>query len=174
MDQPPHSPDLAPNAFFSFPHIKKILMTWSTIFVKHQFLLNQFIQVTVINKNDGLTSKRTIMLKNVKLSYRNVILQLATPEICQARNLSSNSRIVKNEGIKSLDRQIAKLFPITLFCILCQHLKVQCHFSRQISLRWCIILDNNTFERNKNKTSSHKTVQKITDCTVVVAHIQFE
>ena len=34
----------------------------------------------------------TIMLKNVKVSNENVRLQLATPEICQARNLSSNSR----------------------------------------------------------------------------------
>ena len=35
------------------------------------------------------------MLKNVKLSYKNVKLHLATPEICQARNLSSNTRIVR-------------------------------------------------------------------------------
>ena len=34
----------------------------------------------------------TIMLKNVKLSNENVRLQLATPEICYARNLTSNAR----------------------------------------------------------------------------------
>ena len=35
----------------------------------------------------------TIILKNVKLSYKNVKLHLATPEICQARNLSSNNSV---------------------------------------------------------------------------------
>ena len=34
-----------------------------------------------------------LMLKVVKLSYGNVRLHLATPEICQARNLSSNPGI---------------------------------------------------------------------------------
>ena len=32
----------------------------------------------------------TIMLKNVKLSYQNVRLALATPEMCQYRSLSIN------------------------------------------------------------------------------------
>ena len=36
----------------------------------------------------------TNMLKNVKISYKNVKSQLATPETCQARNLSSNSRMI--------------------------------------------------------------------------------
>ena len=69
-------------------------ITWSTIFVKHQFLLNSFFKVTVYNTNDGRRQNvlSTIMLKNFKLSYKNVRLHWATPEICQARNLSSNPR----------------------------------------------------------------------------------
>ena len=37
----------------------------------------------------------TIMLKNVKLSYGNLRLHLATPEIFQARNLCSYPRTTK-------------------------------------------------------------------------------
>ena len=42
----------------------------------------------------------TIMLKNDKLSNRNGRLHLATPVICQARNVSSTLRIIVNEKKK--------------------------------------------------------------------------
>ena len=38
-----------------------------------------------------------IMLKNVKLSYTDVKLHLATPGLCQARNLCSNPPIIKTK-----------------------------------------------------------------------------
>ena len=52
----------------------------------------QFFQVTANNIHDSRTQNilSTVMLKNDKLSDRNVRLHLATAEICQARNLSSN------------------------------------------------------------------------------------
>ena len=42
----------------------------------------------------------TVMPENDKLANGNVRFQLATPEICQARNLTSNLRIIRQFKIE--------------------------------------------------------------------------
>ena len=49
--------------------------------------------VTVNNTNDGRTSKHSET--RCLLSNGNIRLQLATPEICQARNLSRNPKEIE-------------------------------------------------------------------------------
>ena len=49
----------------------------------------------------------SVMLKNYKLSNGNVRLHLAAPEICQARNLSSNPRNLSFLNIKINKIQIS-------------------------------------------------------------------
>ena len=76
---PPYSPDITPNDFSLFPHIKKKMRgqrfsCWS--------VQKPCIGGVSIVKTNTKKMLSTVILKNVKLSYGNVRFHLATPERC--------------------------------------------------------------------------------------------
>ena len=91
ISHPLYSPDLAPNDFSLFPHIKKQMQGQRfssledivVVFKDHVLEVSQSewkkpTQMMVVHQN----ILGTIMLKNDKLFHGNIRFQLAIPEIC--------------------------------------------------------------------------------------------
>ena len=117
MGHPSYSPNLARNDFSVFPHIKKKCVVND---FRHQEILlecskSSFGGVSIeVEKQTHMMLVHqnilsTVMLKNVKLSYGNVRLHLAIPEICQARNCVVTHVILVQLQIINFIFQITKL-----------------------------------------------------------------
>ena len=136
MGQLRHSPDLAPKDFFSFSHIKKVLRGCQRDFRQTPIFVKLALSSHYKQRQNVLS---TIMLKYIKLSNENVRLQLATSEICQARNLASNPSNCSLRKLKICKN--AKILSDLIFL---------CKFSTKLEMLILTLMLPKCFTQNKN------------------------